>query len=146
MSDGPDAPGERPDDAPRLRVGHAERDEAMRALDAHLEAGRLDVTEYGDRCGAAAAAVHRDELDALFVDLPAPHPAATVPAAPEPAGAPSSGPPHHPARRGPHLGALVPVLLAIGMVLLVTVFHNPGGFALFPLVFLVAGRFGRRRS
>ena len=57
-----------------LRVGHDERTAALKALDAHFEAGRLDVTEYGDRSGAAGSATYRHELEALFTDLPAPHP------------------------------------------------------------------------
>ena len=64
---------DRPADPPRLRAGHDERSAAMRALDGHLEAGRLDVAEYGTRSDKAAAAIYRDELDTLFTDLPEPH-------------------------------------------------------------------------
>lgn len=60
---------DRPAETPRLRVGHDERTAAMKALDEHLEAGRLDVTTYSDRSATAGAAVYRDELDALFTDL-----------------------------------------------------------------------------
>ena len=41
----------------RLRIGTAERNAAMKALDAHLEAGRLGVEEYGERSAKAAGAV-----------------------------------------------------------------------------------------
>ena len=58
----------------RLRIGNAERTAAMKALDAHLEAGRLGVEEYGDRSAAAAGASVVSELEALFTDLPEPHP------------------------------------------------------------------------
>ena len=58
----------------RLRIGNVERNAAMKALDAHLEAGRLDVEEYGERSAAAAGATVASELEALFTDLPAPHP------------------------------------------------------------------------
>jgi len=58
----------------RLRIGTAERNAAMKALDAHLEAGRLGVEEYGERSAKAAGATTADELDELFADLPEPHP------------------------------------------------------------------------
>jgi hypothetical protein len=61
--------------APPLRIGHQERTAACAALDAHLEAGRLDPDEYGDRFARASIARTRAELDVLFSDLPAPHPA-----------------------------------------------------------------------
>src|SRR3978361_648041 len=44
---GEDADGT-PAEPPGLRVGHDERAAALRALDTHFEAGRLDVTEYGE--------------------------------------------------------------------------------------------------
>lgn len=59
---------------PPIRIGNAEREAACGALDAHLEAGRLDPDEYGDRYARATMARTRDDLTALFVDLPAPHP------------------------------------------------------------------------
>ena len=59
----------------RLRIGNVERNAAMKALDAHLEAGRLGVEEYGDRSAKAAGATTADELEELFSDLPEPHPA-----------------------------------------------------------------------
>jgi Domain of unknown function (DUF1707) len=69
-----------------LRIGTAERTSAMKALDAHLEAGRLGVEEYGDRSAKAASASTASELTELFTDLPAPHPelpgAAPLPAVP----------------------------------------------------------------
>lgn len=59
---------------PPLRIGNQEREAATASLDTHLQAGRLDAEEYGDRYAKAAMAHTRDELDALFLDLPAPHP------------------------------------------------------------------------
>jgi DUF1707 SHOCT-like domain len=58
----------------KLRIGNAERNAAMKALDAHLEAGRLGVEEYGDRSAVAAGATTASELEGLFSDLPEPHP------------------------------------------------------------------------
>ena len=60
---------------PPIRIGTAERDAAMKALDEHLEAGRLDVDEYGERSARASVATTVPELAVLFDDLPAPHPA-----------------------------------------------------------------------
>lgn len=57
-----------------IRVSNTERDAAVEGLAEHLSTGRLDLDEYEDRCGRATAARTRGELEALFVDLPAPHP------------------------------------------------------------------------
>jgi hypothetical protein len=62
------------DERPPLRIGHQEREATYQALDAHLDAGRLDAEEYGDRYAKASVARTRPELEALFVDLPEPHP------------------------------------------------------------------------
>jgi hypothetical protein len=48
-----------------------ERDAAISALGRHFAAGRLEPAEYESRAIAAAAAVHRAELVALFAGLPA---------------------------------------------------------------------------
>ena len=55
------------------RVGNAERQRAMDALDVHMSAGRLDPDEYGERVGKASVARTTADLEPLFVDLPAPH-------------------------------------------------------------------------
>jgi Domain of unknown function (DUF1707) len=57
-----------------LRIGTTEREAAGRALDAHLQAGRLDAEEYGERYARAMSARTRADLRPLFADLPAPHP------------------------------------------------------------------------
>lgn len=57
-----------------LRIGSREREEALTALAAHHEAGRLDAFEYEDRRGRATDAVTRRDLEALFTDLPEPRP------------------------------------------------------------------------
>ncbi|GAA1875937.1 hypothetical protein GCM10009836_66520 [Pseudonocardia ailaonensis] len=58
----------------QLRIGTAERESASRALNTHLEEGRLGVEEYADRSAKAAVATTAAELTELFTDLPAPHP------------------------------------------------------------------------
>jgi hypothetical protein len=134
--DGDRTPAERPG----LRVGHEERTAALKALDTHFEAGRLDVTEYGDRSGAAGSATYRHELDALFTDLPAPHPEY----APD-SSVPAERVDHRPVRHHHPALALLPIIAVIGLVLLVVVGGQPGALAFFPLIFILAGRFGPRR-
>ena len=56
------------------RIGTAERDAAQRALQEHLNAGRLQVNEYAERSAKAADAMTASEIAALFTDLPAPRP------------------------------------------------------------------------
>jgi uncharacterized protein DUF1707 len=66
-----------------IRISNAERDEAVETLGVHLSTGRLELSEFEERSGLAAAARTRGELEALFTDLPAPHPdlsSATAPA------------------------------------------------------------------
>src|SRR6476469_1286907 len=57
-----------------IRVSNEERDAAVTTLGVHLSTGRLELSEYEERCGQAAVARTRGELEALFTDLPAPHP------------------------------------------------------------------------
>src|ERR1043165_9779390 len=57
-----------------IRISDAERNEALSALSVHLSTGRLDVVEYEERRGVAAAPRTRVDLETLFQDLPAPHP------------------------------------------------------------------------
>jgi hypothetical protein len=59
---------------PSTRIGEAERGEAQRALQEHLNAGRLQVDGFVQRFAGAADAVTAADLAALFADLPAPHP------------------------------------------------------------------------
>jgi hypothetical protein len=107
------------EEIPPLRIGHAERTAAQRALDEHLAAGRLGVEEYADRTAAAANAVVAADLAALFTDLPEPHP--ELPRPPRPAGGlvPS----------GVGMMALA-VIVALGLVLLT---RQPAAFLLIPL-------------
>ena len=63
---------------PSPRIGTAERQQAMDALDAHLNAGRLDPDEYGERVGRASVARTVADLEPLFADLPAPHASSSV--------------------------------------------------------------------
>lgn len=57
-----------------IRISDAERDLAMGALGEHLSTGRLELGEYDVRCTRVIAARTRADLEALFTDLPEPHP------------------------------------------------------------------------
>ncbi|HET9142763.1 DUF1707 domain-containing protein [Actinophytocola sp.] len=57
-----------------IRIGDIERGEARAMLDIHLGHGRLDAAEHSDRVGRAEAARTRQDIAALFDDLPPPRP------------------------------------------------------------------------
>ncbi|HEY6746719.1 MAG TPA: DUF1707 domain-containing protein [Mycobacteriales bacterium] len=63
-----------------LRVGDAERQQAVSALGEHFAAGRLDQDEYDTRVQAAYASRTRVDLQGLFGDLPDPAPFRPLPA------------------------------------------------------------------
>jgi hypothetical protein len=73
-------------ESPEMRIGDAEREQALAALGEHMSAGRLDIDEYGERSAKVTAARTRGELLELFTDLPDPKPG-SVPR-PQPAAAP----------------------------------------------------------
>lgn len=54
----------------RVRIGDAERDEVLAALQEHLSAGRLTVEEYEERAAAVVAARYAEDLRELLADLP----------------------------------------------------------------------------
>lgn len=101
------SPGRSESDPALVRVGDTERNSALEALGAHLTAGRLDMDEYGERSAVVTTARTVADLQAVFQDLPAPHPVlpggAVVPrpvgssptpwaaAAPAPPAVPESG-------------------------------------------------------
>lgn len=62
-------------DDDQVRIGTAEREQALSALADHHTAGRLDADEYEDRRGRANDAVTRGDLTGLFTDLPGGKPA-----------------------------------------------------------------------
>ncbi|MFL6162003.1 MAG: DUF1707 domain-containing protein [Jatrophihabitantaceae bacterium] len=57
-----------------IRIGTAEREQAVQLLSEHLSAGRLELTEFEERVTAAYAARTESQLAALFRDLPGPLP------------------------------------------------------------------------
>ena len=57
-------------DPNQMRVGDSERSEALDRLGEHFANGYLDVHEFEERTGQAAAARTQADLSALFGDLP----------------------------------------------------------------------------
>jgi hypothetical protein len=55
-----------------IRIGDAERDQAVSVLSEHFVAGRLTQEEFEERSDQATRARYADDLSALFVDLPDP--------------------------------------------------------------------------
>ncbi|MEZ5153716.1 DUF1707 domain-containing protein [Rhodococcus zopfii] len=58
-------------DTPEVRIGTAEREQALQRLGEHFAAGRLTLAEFEERSGKASAATIRSDLEVLFTDLPA---------------------------------------------------------------------------
>jgi hypothetical protein len=96
--------GERPE----VRIGTAEREEAVQLLGDHFAAGRLTLDEFDERVTRATEARTRGDLVPLFRDLPS-APAALVPP---------------PARENLYLNlvTLVPLVL-VALLILVAIRH-----------------------
>jgi hypothetical protein len=146
-----------------LRIGNRERELAMAALDEHLREGRLEPGEYAERSAVASTARYRSELDGLFTDLPAPHPAfpravpdvgsvpVSAPSAPSSAAPPREELPELVApigaRLGRHAGLLSALAPAIALVLfLVTGLRFPQVFLLVPVAIGVLAYLGHRHG
>jgi hypothetical protein len=120
-----------------IRIGTSERESAIRALGEHMNAGRLEPDEYGDRVAAASVARTEIDLEPLFCDLPAPHwrkPAPIVPPAPEWAPPPAPVPP---AGQSPFGGRTAAVLVALSpfvAIALMVGLHIWFAFLLIPIV------------
>lgn len=72
-------------DVPEIRIGTAEREQALAALSQHFSDGRLTVVEFDERSGQIAAATTRGQLDEVFSDLPSLTPSPPSKVSPEPA-------------------------------------------------------------
>jgi hypothetical protein len=55
-----------------IRIGDAERDQAVAVLSDHFVAGRLTQEEFEERSDQATRARYADDLSPLFADLPDP--------------------------------------------------------------------------
>src|SRR6478735_9449536 len=124
-----------------LRIGSREREEALAALAAHHDAGRLDAFEYEDRRGRATDAVTRRDLVALFTDLPEPRPA-FEPSTSAPVAAPAAGRP-----AGPRVGRpteplgrrVVRALVTLSPFIALLVFLRTGEWFVFLFIPIAAG-------
>jgi len=119
-----------------LRIGSREREEALAALAAHHEAGRLDAFEYEDRRGRATDAVTRGDIKALFTDLPEPRPRLGVDTAPVRAAA-ATGP--VPAPRMPLGRRVGRALITLSPFIALLVFLRTGEWFVFLFIPLAAG-------
>jgi Domain of unknown function (DUF1707) len=151
------------DGVPPLRIGTQEREAAYKALDAHLDAGRLDAEEYGERYAKASMARTRPELELLFVDLPLPHPSFSAAGATSTASTASTGgmaqpnfsttAPGTPPWQGPrraqeyarHYARMGASILAIVPFIAIALFFLTGAWIAFLLIPIVATLSGRAR-
>lgn len=89
----------------QVRIGHEEREQAIRALNDHFAQGRLDMQEFEERVARVPGARTAADLDVLFADLPGPAPRPTERFAVEPArGGPVAYDPDAPYGREPLTG------------------------------------------
>ncbi|MEV5965415.1 DUF1707 domain-containing protein [Kribbella sp. NPDC051952] len=56
-----------------IRIGDSEREDAVKRLGEHYEAGRISAEEHAERIDQALQAKTQDDLTALFADLPGEH-------------------------------------------------------------------------
>ncbi|MBF6172465.1 DUF1707 domain-containing protein [Nocardia blacklockiae] len=118
-------------DSPDIRIGTAEREQAMARLSDHFAAGRLSVAEFDERSAVVAAAVTRGDLAPVFADLP--QPVAEEPK-PKPDRASRRGGPEV---RGPVMGLMV--------ILALVLFFTTGSwlwFLMIPAAGIVLGALG----
>ncbi|MFC6155281.1 DUF1707 SHOCT-like domain-containing protein [Kribbella jiaozuonensis] len=82
------------DDRPggSIRIGDSEREDAVKRLGEHYEAGRLSAEEHSERVEQALRARTEADLDGLFTDLPGAHQAASEAASESGAGEGWAGP------------------------------------------------------
>lgn len=116
-------------DTPEVRIGTAEREQALESLGEHFAAGRLTLAEFEERSGKASAATTRGDLEVLFTDLPsvtAHTPAAATETAPAKRGLPDRW-----------RDVVVGVTPAVALVLFFVFDHNWLWFLLIPVVSVV---------
>lgn len=119
-----------------IRIGDKEREDAVKRLGEHYEAGRLTAEEHAERIGRALEAKTDADLKALFSDLPGEHSSAP------PGAGRQFGPGRPPwAARGPLGKVPFPVLIALAAIALIVSFACVvgGGHPPFlPLLLIVA--------
>lgn len=128
-----------------VRASDGERDAAVSALAAHYADGRLERAEFDQRADSALAARTRDQLRALFTDLPGPIPVPARASAADAARAADRMTSAAAAARArgrsvvastPSV-ALVPLFLVLAVL---AVLHGAAPFPLIPLLFILSRR------
>ncbi|WP_405056389.1 DUF1707 domain-containing protein [Kribbella sp. NBC_01505] len=99
-----------------VRIGDAEREEAVRRLGDHYEAGRLSADEHSDRVEAALRAKTKTELGDVFTDLPGEQREQHAQAQAGPAGARARGRRPEWAAGAPFGKIPLPLLVALGVI------------------------------
>ena len=117
-----------------IRIGDAERDQAVSVLGDHFAAGRLNREELDERIDQAMQAKFTTDLRPLFVDLPGSEPTSARSAAQFRARPPAYAP----------LFLLGPLLL-IGAVVTAIVLSAPWVLWVFLWMFMCSGFWGGRR-
>jgi hypothetical protein len=117
-----------------IRIGDQEREDAVKRLGEHFEAGRLTAEEHTERIGRALEAKTEAELAALFTDLPGTHQAQSEE---------RWVPPHRPdwARRGPLGRVPFPALIVaavVGVLASIACVLGAGHPPVLPLLLIVA--------
>lgn len=59
------------EESEQVRIGTAEREDAMQLLSRQFSEGRLTPDEFSERCATVSAALTRADLEPVFADLPA---------------------------------------------------------------------------
>jgi Domain of unknown function (DUF1707) len=76
-----------------VRASDQERDQALDALAEHARTNRITLAEFDERAAVVSAAQGRDDINALFDDLPEPKPHFDRAERPEPQPRPGSSVP-----------------------------------------------------
>lgn len=123
---------------PNIRIGDAERDEAISRLRAHHAAGRIDMIEFDDRMEKALEARTAGDLKSIFLDLPDEPFDELVPPRPFPAAGPHPYVPAHRPMQSVEARVTKPAYAAPGffwIVFFVVIFT---GMRLWPLLVIAA--------
>ena len=127
-----------------IRIGDSEREDAVKRLGEHYEAGRLTAEEHAERVGRALEAKTDADLAALFSDLPGAQ--KTGPTGPRP---PFGGQrPEWAAARGRFGKLPVPLLIAlavIGVLASIACVAGAGHPPVLPIALVVAAVFVIRK-
>ena len=97
-----------------IRIGDSEREDAVKRLGEHYEAGRLSAEEHAERIDTALQAKTEADLAALFTDLPGSHRSGATGAA-GPSAGPAGKRPEWTAR-GPFGKIPFPLLIVLGVI------------------------------